>query len=379
MDVMRTKPQIFLFIFIFIMTTIINVNSQSRQVFSIEGKIKDRSTLTPLIGVNVFLNNTTLGSATDNEGNYKIINVPVGKYELVISMVGYEVKKKMLTVDKKNIKGLNYNLSPVSIEIGQIDVYAERDKDWDEQFRLFEKYFIGTSKNAAECIIENKEIIDFNLSSDRKTISASARDRIVVLNNALGYKLHVNLKDFKLNRYGETEYLCEVYFEEQETTDPVIKWEWEQNRKEAYSGSKRHFLQALTRQELFNEGFRVYNTDYPSWPQLTKFDYVRPWLEERVDTVSAWERNLKHDEYVKVVYVGEPEEENYYFYRKEQGSNLNSVQHIQTSWFKLPFGQISFDTTGNVVNEMVNMKLWGYWGWQRMADFLPRDYFPVEE
>ena len=376
---MRMIPQIFLLVFILCVLSVKNVTAQARHLFTVEGKIKDGSTLDPLVGVNVFLNNTTLGSATDSDGNYEIFNVPVGKYELVISMVGYEVKKKSITVDKKDLRGLDYNLSPVSIEIGQIDVYGERDKDWDEQFRLFQKYFIGTSKNADKCKILNKEIIDFKLSDDSKTLTASARDRIEILNEALGYKLYVNLKDFKLNRYGETEYLCEAYFQEMDTTDPVVKWQWEQNRKEAYNGSKRHFLRALTRQELFNQGFRVYNTDYPSWPQLTKFDYVRPWLEDRMDTVSAWERSLKNDDYVKVVYVGEPEEENYYFYRKEQGSKLNSVQHIQTSWFKLPFGFMSFDTTGNVVNEMVNMKVFGYWGWQRMADFLPRDYMPGEE
>ena len=34
----------------------------------------------PLIGANVFLEGTTLGSTTDSVGNYVINNIPVGKY-----------------------------------------------------------------------------------------------------------------------------------------------------------------------------------------------------------------------------------------------------------------------------------------------------------
>jgi hypothetical protein len=356
-----------------------HINGQTRKFFTIEGKIKDRSTLEPLEGVNVFLNSTTLGSATDIEGKYKILNVPVGYFELVISMVGYETKKKVISIDRKNIRGLDFNISPVSIEIDQIDVYAERDDDWDDQFKLFFDYFIGTSKNAAECKIVNKEIIDFKLSSDKKTLKAAAKDRLEIINEALGYRMFINLMEFNLNRSGETDYLCEAYFQELETTDPVIQYNWEQNRKEAYLGSAKHFLVALTNHDLFDEGFRVYNTEFPSWPQLTKFDYSRPWLEEEVDTVSSWERSLKHNYFVKVVYLHEAEEENYYFYRKQQGSNLYSIHHVQTSWFKLPFGYVSFDTTGNILHETGNMKIWGYWGWKRMADLLPKDYFPGEE
>ena len=95
-------------------------------------------------------------------------------------MVGYETKKKVISIDRKNIRGLDFNISPVSIEIDQIDVYAERDDDWDDQFKLFFDYFIGTSKNAAECKIVNKEIIDFKLSSDKKTLKAAAKDASVM-------------------------------------------------------------------------------------------------------------------------------------------------------------------------------------------------------
>ena len=44
----------------------------------------------PLIGANVMLENTILGSATDIDGMFTIINVPAGTYTLVVSYVGYQ-------------------------------------------------------------------------------------------------------------------------------------------------------------------------------------------------------------------------------------------------------------------------------------------------
>ena len=44
----------------------------------------------PLPGANVFLLNTSLGAATDNDGQYIITQVPVGDYTLVTSILGYK-------------------------------------------------------------------------------------------------------------------------------------------------------------------------------------------------------------------------------------------------------------------------------------------------
>lgn len=47
----------------------------------------------PIIGANVFLQGTTLGAATDFEGNYTIKSVPEGNYTLTLSAVGYKTKQ----------------------------------------------------------------------------------------------------------------------------------------------------------------------------------------------------------------------------------------------------------------------------------------------
>ena len=43
----------------------------------------------PLVGCNVIIKNTMLGAATNLDGEYFILNVPPGKYQISASMIGY--------------------------------------------------------------------------------------------------------------------------------------------------------------------------------------------------------------------------------------------------------------------------------------------------
>ena len=55
----------------------------------IAGKVLDAQNGQPLPGVNVVLEGTQLGAATDCNGNYVILNVPPGRYALRFTMIGY--------------------------------------------------------------------------------------------------------------------------------------------------------------------------------------------------------------------------------------------------------------------------------------------------
>ncbi len=64
----------------------------------IAGKITDAKTGEPLIGVNVSVVKTPYGGVTDAEGNYFIINLPPGSYEIKASYMGYT------TVNVRNVR-----------------------------------------------------------------------------------------------------------------------------------------------------------------------------------------------------------------------------------------------------------------------------------
>jgi len=61
----------------------------------IRGTVVDAETKAPLFGANIVIANTSMGAASDVNGNYIILNVPAGRYSVVIQYMGY----KKLTVE----------------------------------------------------------------------------------------------------------------------------------------------------------------------------------------------------------------------------------------------------------------------------------------
>ncbi|MFO7523946.1 MAG: carboxypeptidase-like regulatory domain-containing protein, partial [Ignavibacteriaceae bacterium] len=56
---------------------------------SINGKIVDATTGEELIGANIYLEGTSLGAASDLNGQYLMKGIPAGSYNLIASMIGY--------------------------------------------------------------------------------------------------------------------------------------------------------------------------------------------------------------------------------------------------------------------------------------------------
>ncbi|MBN1479987.1 TonB-dependent receptor [candidate division KSB1 bacterium] len=79
-----------LFIGLFNLTLEQNVFAQTTG--KIRGQAVDTNSGEPLPGVNVIIDGTTRGAATDINGEYFILNVSPGKYTLRATMMGYEVR-----------------------------------------------------------------------------------------------------------------------------------------------------------------------------------------------------------------------------------------------------------------------------------------------
>ena len=63
------------------------------QVGKIAGRVSDAATGRPLADVNVVIEDSRLGAASDLEGEYYILNVPIGTYSVTASQVGYARRK----------------------------------------------------------------------------------------------------------------------------------------------------------------------------------------------------------------------------------------------------------------------------------------------
>jgi len=92
---------------------------------TITGQVKDAKTGEALIRVNVIINGTTMGAASDLSGNFIISNIPAGTYSLSFSLLGYEsLKKSGVVVSANQTVEVNADLKTTALELGNISVYA---------------------------------------------------------------------------------------------------------------------------------------------------------------------------------------------------------------------------------------------------------------
>ncbi len=93
----------------------------------ITGKVIDKETKEPLLGVNIILEGTVTGAASDIDGRYLILNVHPGSYNLLVSMIGY---KKLKVEDVRVVSDItteiNVELETSSLESELIVVKGER-------------------------------------------------------------------------------------------------------------------------------------------------------------------------------------------------------------------------------------------------------------
>ncbi|MBD3275894.1 MAG: hypothetical protein GF372_11315, partial [Candidatus Marinimicrobia bacterium] len=181
---------------------------------SIEGRIVDAETGLALPGTNVFINNSTLGCAANDQGFFRIEGIQAGVIELIASRIGYEMVSYNITIQPGIKYSVDFELSEKPIEADEIKVYASDSKKRAKQIQRFSKLFLGISKNARYCEIQNPEVLHF--VKDRSffgQMKVEAREPIHIINRALGYELKAHLMLFDWN--GPTgEYAVKLCFDE---------------------------------------------------------------------------------------------------------------------------------------------------------------------
>jgi hypothetical protein len=109
-----------IFGFLLLVSTVMNAQG------SITGKVIDKSTKEGLPGVNLIIMDTNLGAATDINGDFIIRNVPIGKYSVRASYVGYlSATKTDVVVNSVRPANLLFELSSTFIELNGVTVQSE--------------------------------------------------------------------------------------------------------------------------------------------------------------------------------------------------------------------------------------------------------------
>ena len=95
------------------------------QAVTVKGYVTDSSNKKPLVGANVYITGTGMGTSTSDEGRYNIANVSPGTYTLKASYIGYQEVEVDITVTSTEDITQDFELSYVSLEGEAIEVTAQ--------------------------------------------------------------------------------------------------------------------------------------------------------------------------------------------------------------------------------------------------------------
>ncbi len=404
---------LFLIIFILPLVTLCQVKITGRVINQLDTK--------PVPNASVFLSNATIGDHTAANGTFTLKDVRPGKYELVISLIGFERYTQSLIIDGKDITLPDITLYPKTITLNEVKIKPKSDPDRKRNFDWFKDEFLGKSELAKACKIINPEMLDLSYDERSGVLTGSSVDFLIIENNALGYRLKYLLQNFTLNNYDENNksfsYAGAVFFERLAGT-PQEEERWRVSRQEVYENSQLHFLRAALNNKIEDEGFRVFrlvitrNAQRPPDSVINENIRIYNVLKDTKGTINYkdsliyWQRKLKVPAIAGQKLLPEPLTKSDMFkassrrglfeftsggtdallisYNKYHHFSAGAITHLSdkdnTYGTLVSFNEpvALFDNNGAVINPR-SLSYEGVWSRNRVATLLPVDYEPTEE
>jgi isoaspartyl peptidase/L-asparaginase-like protein (Ntn-hydrolase superfamily) len=109
-----------LFTLLFMVSAVLLTHAQQRG--QIAGRVSDSENLA-MPGANVYVESLKTGAVSDVNGDYTIVDVPAGTYEVSISYIGYQEERQTVTVTAGRVAVANFRMKP-GIMLGEVKIGA---------------------------------------------------------------------------------------------------------------------------------------------------------------------------------------------------------------------------------------------------------------
>ncbi len=258
----------------------------AKSQITIQGTVMASDTKKPLPAVSVYLNSTSIGTTTNDKGFFILRNIPSEKFKLIASSIGYETYAE--TIDPKKISGdIVIMLTPKPEQLDKIVLVPDDPNGWKKWGKLFTDLFIGTNSNSNQCHIENPDVIRLRMNPDH-TLTAFAREPLVIMNYALGYEIKYKLEEFEYDFNTKVvTYNGYALFKDLGLSNKKKEMKYEQERKETYQGSLLHFMRTYFVNKLDDQGFEMRDLGNISNPEKdrAKYKFKLEWIRHRDSTI----------------------------------------------------------------------------------------------
>jgi hypothetical protein len=304
----------------------------------IMGTILDKSNNQMISYASIYINGTSVGTNSNQNGYFELDISKYSSLPLTVSALGYY---SFTLTDFSLEKPIEIFLSPKTFELNEVIVAAKStSKERKADLKQFKNQFLGFSYNGQNCFIENEADITFKNSASHDTLKAFASKPLLIVNNALGYKITYYLDKFEYCWKSKSFlYKGSAYFSEDMAMALTKKNFFEKRRRITYLGSRSHFFASLWTNSLKSSGFTIMN----SQDEILNYE----------DIVTVKAGLLKYLTYEDNIYI---------FYLSNTSKSY--IEPLKNHTYFESNGY--FDGSGvNIVGQMAQ---------QRLGDLLPYDF-----
>ncbi|MCA0152582.1 carboxypeptidase-like regulatory domain-containing protein [Winogradskyella vincentii] len=313
---------------------------------TITGKVIDKVTQEPVETASIYFDQTTIGTTTNENGEFSIDYTDAVRSNLVISYLGYQ---KVLIADYRGLDNILIELEAATNTLDEVFVNFDDELTREQKLKLFKKEFLGTSRFANSCKLLNEDKLVLYYDGKDNTLYASSEEPLRVKNRALQYQIEFDIIDFEASYrnvdieentfiLNSVTYLGTTFYKDLTNGS---KRRVNKNRNKVYKGSVQHFIRALYNEDLKKESYQIYNRN----KKVEEWDFIR--ISE-VKTSGIKELRLKSK--INILYK----------------KSSQSTMELKTDY-------IFIDVYGNY-SPIIGVYLTGYLGSQRLGDTLPSDF-----
>ncbi len=304
----------------------------------VKGTILDKSNNLKIDFASIYINGTSVGTNSDQNGHFELDITKYSSLPLTISALGYY---SVTLTDFSREEPIEVYLTPKTFELNEVYVVAKSTaKERKANLKLFRDQFLGSSYNGQNCVIMNEGDITFKNATSRDTLKAFASKPILIVNNALGYRITYYLDKFEYYRKSKSFlYKGNAIFNKDLTSEITQNKFFEKRRRNAYLGSRSHFFASLWANKLKSNGFVIRD----SVDQILNY-------EDIVIVRAGFKKYLSYKGNLSIYY-------------------LSDSQNSSIELFKNP---VFFDSSGYFDGSGV--RVIGQMAKQRIGDLLPYDY-----
>lgn len=317
---------------------------------SLKGIVLDKKTKLPIESAAVYFDGTTIGTSTNSDGVFRIEMSPGVTSPLIISYLGYQ----RITLDSYHPN--TYYSVLLEEDLNTLDeIVIKSDDGMSKTIKLkeFRREFLGHTDNGNACTILNESDLILRYNNEKKQLTASARKPLLIRNDQLKYLVSFDIQDFIIE-YKYVDLLLKHFSVNSviysgtsfyKDLDTLITKKVRKRRDKAYKGSSLHFMRSLSKKQLEEEDYRIFDGSFEVPPY--KFISVN-----RID--ESQNVQVVFDKQLSILYD-----------KKLQSSILVKENFVIDSYGNYaPIDKVLFG---------------GYMGNQRLGDSLPIDYFLLSE